>query len=196
MKLMLVSVQEQKLFLYNQGTLDRVYPVSTAARGVGEAINSLQTPRGWHVIRAVIGENQPADMVYKARRPVGHLATLKEAHAQNPSVLPMHDRTDVSLAEAPDWIVGRILWLSGLERGFNRLCNQATVVDSMQRFIYIHGTAAPVDGLPRSQGCIRMRPDDVVALAKRVAPGDRLYVQAPTLHGEAVPGQHQIRSAS
>ncbi|MDX1353211.1 MAG: L,D-transpeptidase, partial [Thiomicrorhabdus sp.] len=60
-----------------------------------------------------------------------------------------------------DWILTRILWLSGTQLGINRL----GFVDTMQRYIYIHGTpdSEPM-GTPLSHGCIRMRNKDLVEL--------------------------------
>ena len=61
------------------------------------------------------------------------------------------------LAEANpgrDWILTRILWLSGREPGFNRLGD----VDTMRRYIYLHGSPDTVEmGVPGSIGCIRMQ---------------------------------------
>ena len=64
-----------------------------------------------------------------------------------------------------DWILTRILWLSGAEPGRNRLGS----VDTMRRYIYIHGCPDEVDiATPGSHGCIRMRNDDVINLFDRV----------------------------
>ncbi|MCL4791376.1 MAG: L,D-transpeptidase, partial [Gammaproteobacteria bacterium] len=67
-----------------------------------------------------------------------------------------------------DWILSRILWLSGCEPGRNRL----GTVDTMRRHIYIHGTPdAEVMGVPFSHGCIRMRNADVIELFAAVRAG-------------------------
>ena len=67
-----------------------------------------------------------------------------------------------------DWILSRILWLGGLEEGRNR----GGEVDTLARFIYVHGTADEDSlGSPRSHGCIRMSNADVIELFDRVAPG-------------------------
>lgn len=141
-----VSIPLQKLrVLDDTGRLLREYPVSTALNGAGEQKNSYCTPRGLHVVRAKIGAGQPLGAVFRGRRPTGEVWT-PALHAQHPG---------------RDWILTRILWLSGCEPGFNRLGN----VDSMQRYIYIHGTpdSEPM-GAPQSHGCIRMRNADVQEL--------------------------------
>ncbi|MPS48652.1 L,D-transpeptidase [Methylobacillus sp.] len=138
-----VSIPLQTLrVLDDAGRLLGEYPVSTALNGVGEQKDSYCTPRGRHVVRAKIGAEQPLGAVFRGRRPTGEVWT-PALHAQHPG---------------RDWILTRILWLSGCEPGFNRLGN----VDSMQRYIYIHGTpeCEPM-GKAHSHGCIRMRNADV-----------------------------------
>ena len=133
------------------------YPVSTALAGAGELQDSSCTPRGLHVVRARIGGGLDPYTVFRGRRPTGELWTpaLAAAHPQR------------------DWILGRILWLSGREPGFNRLGN----CDSMRRFIYIHGSGddQPM-GVPRSHGCVRMRVADVVELFDRVPVGTSVAI--------------------
>jgi L,D-transpeptidase YbiS len=133
------------------------YSVSTALKGVGEQKDSYRTPRGEHIVRAKIGDGAPVNSVFVGRRPTGEIWT-PELGKQYP------DR---------DWILTRILWLSGCEIGINRLGN----VDSMQRYIYIHGTAdsEPI-GEPRSHGCIRMRNTDVVALFDLIPFGTKVFI--------------------
>ncbi len=125
------------------------YPISTSLKGAGEQKGSYQTPRGVHVVRAKIGADQPINSVFVGRRPTGEIWT-PELGLQYP---------------ARDWILTRILWLSGCEVGMNRLGN----VDSMQRYIYIHGTpdSEPM-GEPQSHGCVRMRNADVIDLFELV----------------------------
>ena len=127
------------------------YPVSTASRGVGEKNGSLCTPRGRHIIRAKIGRGAPLNCVFVRRRPTGEVWT-PELHARYPG---------------RDWILTRILWLSGCEPGRNRLGD----VDTMRRYIYIHGSPDTAEmGKPGSIGCVRMRNRDIVELFERVAP--------------------------
>ena len=146
----LVSVADQMLVLFDgDEQVLRSYPVSTARNGVGEESGSLCTPRGRHIVRAKIGAGCPENTVFMARRPTGELFS-QELAAQFP------DR---------DWILGRILWLSGCELGRNRLGN----VDTMRRYIYIHGCPESTSiGEPVSHGCIRMRKADVIDLFDRI----------------------------
>ena len=145
-----INIPDQSLELLDEaGYLERRYPVSTAANGAGEANGSYCTPRGQHIIRAKIGAGQAANTVFVRRRPTGEIYTL-ELGAQFPE---------------RDWILTRILWLSGCEVGFNRLGE----CDTMRRFIYIHGSPDEVPmGAPGSHGCIRMRNADVIDLFERV----------------------------
>ena len=131
--------------------------VSTGKNGVGESNGSEQTPRGWHVIRAKIGAGLPADTVLVGRRPTGEVYTAA-LRAQYPQ---------------RDWILTRILWLSGLEPGRNRL----GAVDTMRRYIYIHGCpdTDPM-GVPSSHGCIKMRNSDIIDLYERVPAGTRVQI--------------------
>lgn len=148
-----ISIPAQTLTLLDDtGAQLRLYPVSTASNGAGEKKNSYCTPRGRHVIRAKIGAGQPENTVFVGRRPTGEIWSAALS-AQHPG---------------RDWILSRILWLSGREVGFNRLGD----CDSMQRYIYIHGTpdSEPM-GVPRSVGCIRMRNADVIDLFERVPAG-------------------------
>lgn len=155
----LVSLHDQALRLYCGGVLVRAYPVSTARNGPGELEGSACTPRGAHVIRAKIGAGCEAGTVFVARRPTGEMFSAGLAEA-NP------DR---------DWILTRILWLCGREPGKNRF----GAVDTMRRYIYIHGCP---DGLPMgeplSHGCVRMRNADIVELFDLVEPGTEVWIQA------------------
>lgn len=145
-----VSVADQTLRLVDEvGTLLCAYPISTALAGVGEVFGSFQTPRGQHIIRAKIGAGLPENTVFVRRRPTGEVWT-PELGQQHPG---------------RDWILTRILWLSGCLPGFNRL----GCVDTMRRYIYIHGSPDIAEmGVPGSHGCIRMRNADIVDLFERV----------------------------
>jgi L,D-transpeptidase YbiS len=147
-----ISIAKQTLEVLQQGELLNHYSVSTAKNGPGEKIGSECTPRGRHVIRAMIGEGCDPGTVFVGRRPTGEVWSPQLAQAE----------------PERDWILTRIIWLSGLEPGFNRLAN----VDTMRRYIYIHGTPYEEDiGKPVSHGCIRMRSADLVELFKQVMPG-------------------------
>ena len=153
-----ISIARQRLTLLDdEGRVQRHYDVSTSRHGAGERNGSYCTPRGRHVIRAKIGAGQPVNTVFVQRRPTGEIYTLSLGE-QYPE---------------RDWIVTRILWLSGCEPGFNRLGD----VDTMRRFIYIHGSPDTVGfGAPGSIGCIRMRNDDVVELFDLVAAGTEVEI--------------------
>lgn len=143
---LLISIATQSARLFDDhGVCVRRYAVSTSVNGPGERKNSYQTPRGRHLVRAKIGKGLPSGAVLVGRRPTGEICT--------PSF--------VASAPDRDWILTRILWLSGIEPGINRLGDR----DTMQRYIYIHGTPDSNRlGTPGSQGCIRMSNDDIVEL--------------------------------
>jgi L,D-transpeptidase YbiS len=141
-----ISIPAQTLTLYDAGGgALRRYSVSTATNGPGEKHGSHCTPRGRHIVRAKIGAGMPINTVFVGRRPTGELwSPALAAHFPG-----------------RDWILTRILWLSGCEAGRNRLGD----VDSMRRYIYIHGTPDTLDmGKPGSLGCIRMRNAELVEL--------------------------------
>jgi lipoprotein-anchoring transpeptidase ErfK/SrfK len=149
---LLIDIANQTLSLSDHDAILRHYKISTARNGPGERFGSECTPRGRHRIRARIGAGCPAGTVFVARRPTGetYSPALRAAHP---------DR---------DWILTRILWLSGLEPGRNRFGN----VDTMRRYIYIHGSPDDVPmGTPGSHGCIRMRNDDIMELFELTRPG-------------------------
>lgn len=151
MKLRIDLATQQLDLLDDDGALLHRYPVSTAANGPGEETGSHCTPRGRHIIRAKIGADQPLGTVFKGRRPTGETYSPELGQAEP-------DR---------DWILTRILWLSGKEPGLNRLGTR----DSMRRYIYIHGTPdESFEQAPRSHGCIRMRNADLMALFDLVPP--------------------------
>jgi lipoprotein-anchoring transpeptidase ErfK/SrfK len=136
----------------------RRYLVSTSRLGPGEAEGSERTPRGRHVIRAKIGAGAPLGAVFVGRRPTGEV--------WSPALAERHP--------GRDWILTRILWLSGCEPGRNRL----GTVDSMRRYIYIHGTPDEhLLGQPASHGCIRMANADVAELFEGVEPGTPVTIE-------------------
>jgi hypothetical protein len=152
-----VILTEQRLEVLAGARLREQFVVSTSRYGPGEREGSGCTPRGRHVIRAKIGAGLPCGAVLLGRRPSGEIWSLALA----------------ALYPRRDWILSRILWLSGREPGRNRLGN----VDSMRRFIYIHGApeTEPM-GVPFSHGCIRMRNDDVIRLFDLVAAGTEVDI--------------------
>lgn len=154
-----ISISQQTLTLFDKfGGVKAKYDVSTAANGVGCEKNSGCTPLGEHIVRAKIGIDAEPNTVFVGRRPTGEICT--------PALM----------AEFPerDWILTRILWLSGKEIGKNRLGN----VDTMQRYIYIHGTPDDIEiGKIGSHGCVRMRNDDLIALFELVDVGTRVVIR-------------------
>ena len=153
-----ISISSQTLTLFdNFGGVKAKYSVSTAANGVGCEKNSGCTPLGSHIIRAKIGADAEPNSVFVGRRFTGEICT-PELMAQFPE---------------RDWILTRILWLSGTEIGVNRLGN----VDTMQRYIYIHGTPDSTEmSKIGSHGCIRMRNSDVIALFDMVEAGTKVVI--------------------
>ena len=146
-----LALQRLKL-LHEDGGVLCSYPVSTSKNGPGELKDSYCTPRGRHIVRAKIGSGAAENTVFRGRRPSGEIYT-PELGERNPG---------------RDWILTRILWLSGCESGFNRLRD----VDTMQRYIYIHGSPDSAQmGKPGSIGCIRMHNRDIIELFDLVAPG-------------------------
>ncbi|HXZ52180.1 MAG TPA: L,D-transpeptidase [Burkholderiales bacterium] len=154
-----VSLARQELVLRDdEGRALRTYAVSTSKNGPGERNGSFCTPRGRHIVRAKIGAGQPANAVFVRRRPTGELWS-PALHASYPG---------------RDWILTRILWLSGREPGFNRLGE----VDTMRRYIYIHGAPDSAEmGKPGSIGCVRMRNSDIVELFDLVAAGTPVEIR-------------------
>lgn len=152
-----VSLAAQRLRLTQANGEAREYLVSTARNGAGETLGSGCTPRGLHVIRAMIGAGQPLNTVFVGRRPTGEIWTPELAAAH----------------PGRDWILTRILWLCGREPGRNRFGG----VDTMRRYIYIHGCpeTCPM-GVPLSHGCVRMRNADVVDLFGRVRAGTPVHI--------------------
>ena len=148
-----INLAEQTLkLLHDAGGLARSYSISTSKNGPGELKDSYCTPRGRHIVRAKIGAGAAENTIFKGRRPSGEIYT-PELGERNPG---------------RDWILTRILWLSGCELGFNRLRD----VDTMQRYIYIHGSPDSAQmGSPGSIGCIRMRNRDIIELFDLAAPG-------------------------
>ena len=151
-----IATQTMKLYLDDGQVLS--YLISTASKGTGQQEGSWQTPLGRHIIRAKIGAGFPLGSVFESRRFTGEIYT-PELKSKYPG--------------RKDWILTRILWLSGLEKHYNRLGN----VDTMQRYIYIHGSPdTAVMGEPGSRGCIRMHGKDIIDLFDRVPTGTSINI--------------------
>lgn len=154
-----IDIKEQELRAYEGAQCVLRYSISTALNGVGQQKNSGCTPSGRHYVRAKIGAGKATGAVFIGRRPTGEIYSdeLGEAYPNR------------------DWILSRILWLCGQEVGKNRLGN----VDTMARYIYIHGTpdSEPM-GIPLSHGCIRMRNTDVISLFQWCPVGCPVFIEA------------------
>lgn len=155
-----IYISTQQLDLLNdRGNIVHQYRISSSKNGAGQQNGSFCTPLGKHVIRAKIGAGRLVNTVFIKRRPTGEIYT-PELGRQFPQ---------------RDWILTRILWLSGCEPGFNRL----GTVDTMRRYIYIHGTPDSVEmGKPGSIGCIRMHNNDLITLFDQVDAGTPVEIIA------------------
>lgn len=161
-RLVVVDVDRQRLAWIENGATRLEFPVSTASAGVGGASGSNRTPPGWHRIHRLIGEGEPAGRVFESREPTPRVWRGEPGNE--------------------DLILTRILTLDGLEDGVNR----GPGCDSLERYIYIHGTNHPeAIGRPDSHGCIRMRDPDLLELFARVREGDPVVVVEGALRGVA-----------
>ncbi len=154
---LIIDIASQQLSYLHHGEVQQQYTIATAANGAGELKGSECTPRGWHQIKAKVGAGAPLGAVFVGRRHTGEIysAQLAEAYPQR------------------DWILTRILWLSGLEVGKNRRGN----VDTLRRYIYIHGCPDEIPlGSPSSHGCVRMRNAHIVELFDQVVVGTRVQI--------------------
>lgn len=127
------------------------YRCSTSRFGIGEVAGSNMTPRGLHRIAEKIGDDCPVGTVFKERKIVGY--------------------TSQGFPDAA--ITTRIMWLEGLEPGFNRGGN----VDSHDRYIYIHGTGdESTIGKPASHGCVHLAAEDLIPLYDKLPSGTLVWI--------------------
>lgn len=156
-----VNINKQTLEFLVDNQVQASYSVSTAKNGIGSQEGSGCTPLGVHVISEKIGGEQPINSVFVGRVPTGEIYS-DELGKQAPE---------------RDWILSRILWLSGMEDGCNKGENDKGVCDTYQRYIYIHGTpdSEPM-GEPLSHGCIRMRNSDIIELYNMVDEGTPVVI--------------------
>ncbi|MBL78723.1 MAG: L,D-transpeptidase [Nitrosomonadaceae bacterium] len=154
-----ININFQHLDIINNNQ-DKIksYQISSATNGVGQEQGSFCTPLGKHIIRAKIGAGLPINTIFIGRRPTGEIFSPE---------LEKNYR-------GRDWILTRILWLSGCEVGFNRL----GTVDTMRRYIYIHGSPDSIDiGRPGSSGCIRMLNTDLLELFELIDIGTEVNIK-------------------
>lgn len=154
-----IDISRQQLVLWHGRTPKAHFSVSTGVAGTGQREGSGQTPLGWHYVRAAIGANAPREAVFRGRRPTGEVYSEALARAH----------------PGRDWILGRILWLCGLEPGHNR----GGRVDTQRRYIYLHGTppSEPM-GVAESHGCVRLRLDDLLKVFEQVPPGTPVWLHS------------------
>ncbi len=144
-----ISISDQTLSLFDENNLVKKFAISTAKNGAGEEMDSECTPRGKHIITEKIGEDHEANAVF-----VGRIAT---GETYEPALRDQHPQRD--------WILTRILWLSGVEEGKNKGELEGMNLDSHDRYIYIHGSPDDVAmGQPGSRGCIRMKNSEIIEL--------------------------------
>lgn len=157
----IVSIDAQILTLFKNEKWLAEYPISTSKLGPGQLLGSYQTPLGLHRIEKKVGKGDPLYTIYYGRVNSGKCWT-KEAK---------------EYAEE-DLVLSRILWLKGLEKGINLgKDSQGKVVDSFQRFIYIHGTNHEDQiGKATSKGCIRMNSHDLLQLFDEVPEGTLVWI--------------------
>ncbi|WP_440454600.1 L,D-transpeptidase family protein [Psychrobacter sp. ASPA161_9] len=160
---LVINIAKQTLTAYQQQTELAQYTVSTAKNGIGSQQDSGCTPLGKHIIAKKIGEDEPMNAVF-----VGRVSTGEVYSAELGALHPERD-----------WILSRILWLSGLEEGVNKGGNSQGGCDTYQRYIYIHGTpdTEPM-GAPYSHGCVRMRNEDIFELFEQVEEGTAVTIVA------------------
>lgn len=154
---LLIDIGSQRLTLFRGDRAIRAWSVSTALNGPGERMDSGCTPRGEHRVRIKIGEGCRVNTVFIGRRPTGEI----------------YGETLAAQQPRRDWILTRIIWLTGAESGRNR----GRDCDTLRRYIYIHGCpdSAPM-GVPLSHGCVRMRNADVIELFGLVEAGMRVLI--------------------
>jgi lipoprotein-anchoring transpeptidase ErfK/SrfK len=157
-KLIFISVKQQAMNCFEDDQLIFTYKISTGRNGVGEQINSERTPRGWHKIHSIIGHGNEINSVFISRKWSGEVYS-KELAQKEPG---------------RDWILTRILQLDGMEPGRNK----GGDVDSLRRYIYIHGTPDSTKlGVPGSRGCIRMRNNEIINLANWATTNSLVYIE-------------------
>jgi hypothetical protein len=150
--LLTVNIARQTASLFEDGRFVKKYVCSTSRFGIGEIKDTFCTPRGLHRIAEKVGDGEPAGTIFKDREVVGSVAELGVAAGD---------------------ITTRILWLEGLEPGFNK----GGDVDTHGREIYIHGTGDQASlGRPASHGCIHLADDDLITLFDLLPSGTLVWI--------------------
>jgi len=144
--LFVVTADDQTLTAVDASGIKKQFKVSTSKTGLGSEAGSEKTPLGWHVVDERIGGDQPPGRVFVKRKPTAML--LKYDEWRNPN--------------SGDYVLTRILWLRGLDRGLN---TGDPSISSHARGIYLHGTnQEQLLGQPASHGCIRLSNRDILEL--------------------------------
>ncbi len=180
-RILVVSVAEQKLTLFEARHPKSEYSISTARNGTGQKVDSYQTPLGLHRIKEKIGADAPWGAIFESREFKGEIWTSSPSTSL-PHLNPQKPKNSNFLEDesaSPDLTTTRILWLEGLETGINAGSDpDGILVDSYQRFIYIHGTNHENHiGNPTSRGCIRMLNSEMITLFDQVEEGDLVWIQ-------------------
>ena len=155
-RIIAVRISAQTLQFFSGRKLVKSYVISTSRKPASNIKDSLGTPRGLHEIAERIGESQPPGVVFKSRVPTGkHFSEFPDTHTNT------------------NFITTRILWLRGLEPGVNLGGN----VDTLERYVYIHGTNHEERiGERMSAGCVLMRNTDIIELFDQVRGGDQVWI--------------------
>lgn len=164
-----VSVQEQKLCLRKGAKPIAFYLISSASKGIGQEVNSFKTPLGFHKIALKVGEDAPLFTIFKSQKQTKKIWTQE---TDDPS---------------QDYVLTRILVLEGLEKGFNKGRDaDGILVDSKERFIYIHGTSEEhLIGTPASHGCLRMKNEDIRELFNLIEVGATVWIHEGPLYKDS-----------
>jgi len=154
---LVVSVADQTASLFESNSASswlclKKMRCSTSRFGISQMEGSNGTPLGLHRIVEKIGAGERTGTVFKSRQVIGHTSQPEFADAK---------------------ITTRILWLEGLEPGFNR----GGSVDSHARYIYIHGTGDETTiGQPATIGCIHLAADDLIPLFDQLPSGTLVWI--------------------
>jgi hypothetical protein len=161
-RLITVSIAQQLLGFWQDDCLVKSYVVSTSLRPPSNVKDSLGTPRGLHEIAGKFGAGQPPGIVFKARVATGkHFSEFTPEEQQR------------------NLITTRILWLRGLEAGVNLgTTADGTVVDTHDRYVYIHGTNHEERlGTPFGGGCVEMPNLGIIELFDQVRTKDLVWIE-------------------
>ena len=151
-----VNIAAQRASLFVDGKFVKTVECSTSRFGIGEQLNSFCTPRGLHRIAEKAGDGYQAGTIFKERLAVGSVENLGVSSAG---------------------ITTRIMWLEGMEPGFNRGSNGVVNVDTHDREIYIHGTGDQNTlGKPASHGCIHLSDPDLMAFYNLLPSGTLVWI--------------------